>query len=68
MGLDGMVFNQKEIQVLKMALEMYGFTDFTVSDALAVRDIMSLVKLKGDLVSVKDITGVGSRKRDPEKQ
>ena len=68
MGLDGMVFNQKEIQVLKMALEMYGFTDFTVSDALAVRDIMSLVKLKGDLVSVKDITGVGSRKRDPEKR
>lgn len=61
-------FHSDQIKVLSMALRIYGFEDLTVTDALAVRDIMELVIEKGDDITIKDITKIGSSKRDKDNQ
>ena len=64
-----MTFDQTELSVLGIALRVWNpDKKITVSEALEIRDLMELVKKKGEDLSIKDICRIGSQKRDPDHQ
>jgi len=62
-------FDQTELSVLGITLRVWNpEKKITVSEVLEIRDLMELVKEKGEDLTIKDICRVGNQKRDPNKQ